>query len=205
MLVLSSSIFSQGIGELAPEKESIKFPDNAWGIDLMFGEGGFGMGTFYRKSLQDNFTFFIDFSMSEVKDEREVEYVDIWGRPFTLNKKNRVFILPLNLGVHYRLFSKDLTDNLRPYLNLGVGPVMVVTTPYEEEFFKSFGKARGYYTAGGYIGFGANFGINQETLIGINIRYYIVHFFNEGVESMYDRFKKDLGGFYLTINFGSMY
>ncbi len=197
--------FSQGLGELAPEKAPVVFPKNSWGVDLMFGEGGFGLGTFYRRSLGDEFTFFTDFSISEAKDEKETEYVDYFGNVIVFGKKNRVFLMPLYGGVQYRLFSKVLSENLRPYINFGAGPTMVVTTPYSKEFFSSFGKAQAKYTAGAYIGFGANFGLDQKSLIGINLRYYVVRFFDEGVESLEGRFRKDLGGFFLTINIGSMY
>jgi len=205
LLVTAGFSKAQTIGEMAPEKQAEIFPRNAWGVDIMFGEGGVGLGTFYRKEIGNNFTFFSDFSFSETKDEKEVETYDYWGNPITYGKKNRVFLMPLNFGLQYRLFKEDISDNLRPYLNFGVGPSMVMTTPYEKEFFSSFGKAQLKYAAGGYIGLGANFGLDKSALIGFNLRYYIIHFFDKGVESLYDRYNKDLGGFYLTINIGSMY
>ncbi|MBA4250467.1 MAG: hypothetical protein C0425_02865 [Chlorobiaceae bacterium] len=196
---------SQIIGELAPEKKLIVFPDNALGVDVIFSEGGFGLGGFYRRQLNQSFTFFTDFSISESKDDREMEYIDYWGQTFVPGKKNRIFILPLNLGLQYRLFKDAITDNLRPYINAGVGPSMVVTTPYEREFFSAFGKAHARYTVGGYIGFGANIGIDEKKLLGLNVRYYVIQFFDEGVEGLDNRFQKTLGGFFLTLNFGTMY
>lgn len=196
---------SQIIGELAPEKKLIVFPDNALGVDVIFSEGGFGLGGFYRRQLNQSFTFFTDFSISESKDDREMEYIDYWGQTFVPGKKNRIFILPLNLGLQYRLFKDAITDNLRPYINAGVGPSMVVTTPYEREFFSAFGKAHARYTVGGYIGFGANIGIDEKKLLGLNVRYYVIQFFDEGVEGLDNRFQNTLGGFFLTLNFGTMY
>lgn len=89
--------------------------------------------------------------------------------------------------------------------NAGVGPSLVITTPFEREFFNAFGYAKSKVTVGGYIGFGANFGLDKSSLVGINLRYYIVHFFDEGVESLQGKFRKDIGGVYLTINLGLMY
>ncbi len=195
----------QTIGEMAPEKPPAEFPTNSWGVDIMFGEGGLGLGTFFRNSFSTNATGFIDFSISESKDDKEVEYVDFFGRTFTIGKENRVFLLPLYFGLQYRLFSNTLTDNLRPYVNFGVGPTFVVTTPYDREFFNAFGKAQMNYAAGGYVGFGANIGISKSNLVGINLRYYYIKLFNEGVENMTDRFRKEIGSFYLTINIGIMY
>jgi hypothetical protein len=205
LLIPFLNVNAQGIGELAPEKPPEVFPKNAFGMDIMFSEGGIGLGTFYRRQLSQNFTLFGDFSISESKDEKEFEYIDYFGNTFTVGKKNRVFLLPLNFGMQHRLFSDVIYDNLRPYINMGVGPTLAVTTPYEEEFFNAFGKAQTKFALGGYVGLGANFGLDKSSLIGINLRYYIVHFFDDGVESLHGRFRNNIGGFYLTINIGMMY
>lgn len=202
---ISINVNAQGIGELAPEKEPEVFPNNAFGIDILFSEGGFGLGAFYRRQITPAFTVFSDFSISESKDEREFDVYDYFGTPITIGKKNRIFIIPVNLGVQYRLFRKSITDNLRPYLNAGVGPTISIITPYELEFFESFGKAKMKPAFGSYIGIGANFGLDKSSLLGINLRYYFIHFFDEGVESLYDRYKKNIGGFFVTINIGMMY
>ncbi|MEG8946332.1 hypothetical protein [Rosettibacter firmus] len=204
-IITSVQISAQRIGELAPEKEPEKFPEHSWGIDLMFGEGGFGLGAFIRKNFTPTITGFADISISESKDEREVEYVDWYGNTFVLGKVNNVFLIPLNFGVQYRLFYDILTDNLRPYINAGIGPTFVVSKPYTTDFFSAFNKAKMHYAVGGYIGLGANFGISKKNLAGINIRYYYVHLFDKGVENMKDRFRKNFGHFYLTLNLGIMY
>lgn len=197
---------AQKLGELAPEKPPEVFPNNSWGVDFMFGEGGFGLGTFYRHSFTHTLTGFVDLSMSEAKDEQEVEYYDIFkGDYVAVGKKNRIFLLPLNFGLQQRLFEKSIAENLRPYINMGVGPSMVLTTPYADEFFNSFGKAHARYTIGGYVGLGANFGLDKSNLLGVNLRYYVIRFFDEGVEGLEGKFQKSLGGFYLTINLGIMY
>ena len=205
LFVPMNFLFSQGIGELAPDRDPMDFPDNAYGIDLLFGEGGFGLGGFYRNNLSNSFTLFTDMSISEAKDENEFEYVDYWGRSYTVGKKNRIFLIPFFAGAQSRLFTGDLGDNFRPYINFAVGPTMVVTTPYEREFFNSLKYAHANFTAGGYIGIGANFGIDQKHLAGINIRYYVIQFFNQGIESLEGKPKKSFGGFFITLNIGSMY
>ena len=198
-------LFPQSIGEIAPDREPLAFPDNAYGVDLMFGEGGFGLGGFYRNNLNNTLTFFTDMSISEAKDENEFEYIDYWGQTYTAGKKNRIFLIPFFAGLQNRFFANDLGDNFRPYLNFAAGPAMVVTTPYAREFFNSLKYAQANFTAGGYIGLGANFGIDQKHLAGINIRYYVIQFFNQGIESLEGKPKKTFGGFYITINIGSMY
>ena len=199
-------INAQKIGEFADEKPHIDFPKNASGADLMIGEGGFGLGGFYKYSITNTFSAFVDFSISETKHEREVERYDIFGYPLPIyGKKNRVFLFPLNFGGQYRLFYESLTDNLRPYISLGVGPTMIITTPAELEFFKSFKKAQAIFGIGGYVGFGANFGLNSSNLTGVNIRYYLVHLFNDGIEQYDQEYKKSFQQVSLTINIGLMF
>ena len=75
MIILLSSfslLSAQKIGEMAPEKPNENFPDNSWGVDIMFGEGGFGLGTFYRQQFNRDLTGFIDLSFSESKDDKEI-------------------------------------------------------------------------------------------------------------------------------------
>ena len=205
LLISFLTLNAQGIGELAPPKKPMVFPPNAWGFDLMIGDSGFGFGGFYRHLVVENITFFTDISFSESKDDREFEFIDIFGRTFTVGKINRIFQIPLNFGVQYRLFAEDLADNLRPYINAGVGPALIITTPSSEEFFSAFSKAQLKIAAGGYVGFGANFGVDQSSLIGINFRYYYIKLFGDGVESLEGRPKNVIGGFFVTINFGFMY
>ena len=205
LLIPILSLNAQEIGEIAPPKAPMSFPNNALGLDIMIGESGFGLGGFYRHHLSGDLTFFTDLSFSEAKDEREIEYYDYWGNPYVIGKKNRIFQVPINFGFQYRLFKNELTDNLRPYLNLGVGPAIVFTTPYGKEYFSAFGDAHMKLSAGGYVGFGANFGIDQSSLIGLNMRYYYIGFFDNGVEGLFGKYKKSLQGFFVTLNIGFMY
>jgi len=204
-VIPTSFLFAQEIGELVPPKPPMQFPSNALGFDLLIGESGFGFGGFYRRQLSTKFTLFGDVSISEAKDEREIEYIDIYGQTFTIGKQNRVFQIPITFGAQFRLFENELTDNLRPYINAGVGPTIALTTPYAEEFFRAFSYSQTHYAVGGYVGFGANFGLDQKSLIGINVRYYYTQFLDEGVEILKDRFKDHLSGFFITLNFWFMY
>ena len=198
-------INAQKIGELAPEKPPEVFPENSWGADLMFTEGGFGLGTFYRRSFSREITGFIDFSITETKDEREMTYVDYYGNQFTPDKVNRAYIFPLNLGIQVRLFSESLTENLRPYFTAGVGPTIILTTPYEIDFFKAFGYAKAHMALGGYIGMGTNIGESKSSLIGLNVRYYYTHLLGDGIELLTNSYKKSFGQFALLLTIGIMY
>ncbi len=180
---------------------------DAGGIDILLSNSGFGLGGFYRHQYTDELFGTLSIGFSEVNDPNEVEQEDIYGQTFVPGKINRFLLIPINVGIQYRLFADDILDNFRPYVNAAVGPSMVFATPYSREFFNSIGYGQAHYTAGGFVGFGAYFGSDRGTLTGINIRYYF-EYFQRGIDSMQNNDgsierMKDFGGFFITLNFGS--
>jgi hypothetical protein len=214
---IASFVFSQSKDSTmifeSPEQEMTKpIPsamDDAWGADILLSNNGFGIAGFYRHQYSRDLFGTITFGIAESKDENEVEYYDWYGQSFVPGKINRFLLIPLHVGVQYRLFAEDITDSFRPYLNAGMGPTLVLASPYNREYFNSLGYARSNYTLGGYFGIGAFFGFDPGSLSGINIRYYFVPFSN-GIESLRNgsgviERKKDFGGFFITINLGSVF
>jgi hypothetical protein len=182
---------------------------DAWGIDLLISGGGFGLGGFYRHQYSTDLYGTVSFAVADAKDDKEVEQYDWWGQPFTPGKVNRFLLIPVHFGIQYRLFSEDIVDNFRPYINAGIGPTLVFSSPYDKEFFSSLGSGQAHYTAGGYIGVGAFFGSEKKSLSGINLRYYFIPFSN-GIPSLVDESgrlnkKAEFGGFFVTLNFGSLF
>lgn len=176
---------------------------NSWGIDLIFSTNGFGLGAFYGHEFSDALTWKINFSISEAKDEREVEiYNPYTGESFVPLKVNRFIAMPLLFAVEYQMFKDEIMDNFRPYITAAIGPTMIFATPYEKEFFSSLKYGRAYYTGGGYLGIGAFFGSERSNIMGVNIRYYIIPY-TGGIESMYNVTKKEFGSFSISLSFGS--
>lgn len=195
---------------------------NSWGIDLMLSNNGFGFGSFYRKRETADLSWSISLAVSDVKDEQEVQYYDIYGRSYSPYKKNRLMLIPLFLGGEYRLFREEIADNFRPYVSAAVGPAIMVVAPYQRtvttdvgnggtiteyqqiEFFESLKWATAEYTVGGYIGAGAYFGSESGTLSGVSLRYYFIPF-PEGIETLEGVFVNNFGGLYITLNFGTFF
>lgn len=233
-LLFSSSIFafSQATDSTivfeSPNKDIItpikSEMHDAWGVDILLSNNGFGLAGFYRREFSRDLFGTVTLGIAESKDDNEVEYIDYWGQSYVFGKLNRFLFIPLHFGIQYRLFADDITDSFRPYVNAGVGPTMILVSPYMDpstgeqiEYFKSLGKARPKYTAGGYIGAGAYFGSDMGSLSGINIRYYFVPVAG-GIPSLLEapdyndpnrprkvNRKKDFGGFFITINLGSVF
>jgi hypothetical protein len=199
---------------------------NTWGVDVMISTNGFGLGTFYRREFTPDLFGFINFSISEAKDSREIEQYDIYGNSTVPGKLNRFMVLPLMFGVQYRLFREDIVETFRPYVNAAVGPTLIYMAPFVDlvpqadgtvavnqvEFFKSFGRGTPHYTASAYIGFGANFGGEKSGVFGVNFRYYFTYLLGDGLPSLYDTNtgllaarKTEFGGFFITLNVGLGY
>jgi len=179
----------------------------AWGIDLLFSGSGFGVGGFYNVNLSDDLIFITSLYISGARNSDEFDnYVwdeidEVW-RLVVPDKENRLFVLPLTFGLQYYLFSEKLTESFKPYINFGVGPSLIISTPYSKEFFSSWGYAESYIRWGGFLGAGAYFSANSKTLMGINARYYFIPFGGKGLESLKERPINDFGGIFLSLSLG---
>jgi hypothetical protein len=165
------------------------------------------MGLFYRHEYTGDLAGFIDFSISDSRDDREFEYYDPYtGTLYSPGKLNRFLVIPLQFGIQKRFFREEILDNFRPYLNVGIGPTMIYVFPYNLEYFNALGKGQPRYTFGGYVGFGAFFGSERSSLFGLNIRYSYIPY-RGGIESLriYEgktETKNDFGSFMITLSWG---
>jgi hypothetical protein len=225
-LIVSSNIQSQSDSTITLESREPLL--NAWGLDVLVSNDGFGLGTFYRRQFTEDLSGFAMFSVSESKEDREFEFFDQFTfQSFTPGKLRRFLVVPLTAGIQYRLFREDIMDNFRPFVNAGVGPTMIFSAPFADltydangrlaratqvEFFKSLGRGQAHYTASGFIGVGANFGNEASNVFGVNFRYYFTYLLGNGLPSLYEpgrgnviATKKSFGGFFITLNVGMAY
>lgn len=180
--------------------------DDALGLDVLFSNSGFGLGGFYHKVFSQKLSGFVNLGVTGTRKRDEFErYVQSEENPEQWelrvpDKVNRVYTLPLTVGLRYRLFEQVIVDNFRPYVNVGAGPSLILALPYDREFFTSFAHAQTYLTAGGFVGIGAEFGGNKP-MLGVNIRYFYIPY-TSGVESTMGDPITDFGGLFLTMNIG---
>ncbi len=181
--------------------------EKAWGIDLLFSTSGFGVGGFYNVNLNDDLVFITSLYISGARNSDEFDNL-VWdeaGRYYRFvvpDKVNRLFVLPLTFGLQHYLFSGVISESFKPYVNVGFGPSLIISTPYSKEFFSSWGDAESYVRWGGFLGAGAYFSANSKTLMGVNARYYFIPFGGKGLESMKDRPLTDFGGIFLSLSLG---
>ncbi|CAN5408150.1 hypothetical protein BH10BAC6_BH10BAC6_03670 [soil metagenome] len=186
----------------------------AFGLDLIFSNSGWAFGGFYQTRVAEDLTGFINLFFSPYRSTDELENRYLGNIPVVYGKLNRLFIVPLTIGLQYRLFSKGLSDSFRPFIGVGVGPSLIIQTPYitegsngipyYHEFFSSFGDATIHGRLGGFVGIGANFGaITKGNMIGVNMRYYAIPFGGNGLESMQGIPISNFGGLFLSLTIGN--
>ncbi len=198
-------IFNSPRSLIDPDDDKSALPYAAGG-DLLFSENGFGAGIFIQRSLFRDFFVFASLYISGARNTDEFETWDPYAGEYRVKGKiNRVYMFPLTFGVQKNFFSDELDDSFKPYLNCGLGPAFILTTPYSEDFFKAFGYANGYTRFSAFLGAGANFGSNNKTLLGVNVRYYFIPFGKNGIESVMNSPMKDLGGIFISLSVGSRF
>lgn len=189
---------------------------SAAGIDLLFSGSGWGLGGFWQTLVADNLTIITHLGISGKRNTDEFENVLLGPTPVVWEKVNRLFMFPATVGLQYRLFNESLQESFRPFVSGGIGPTLILATPYLRddpyqgvryyEFFSSFADATTYVRAGGYVGVGAHFGSPiLSNLIGVNIRYFHIPFGGEGIESVRGRPVTNFGGIILSLTVGSAY
>ncbi len=190
------------IKDIAPDTTD---KPNSVGLDIMLGNSGFGMGFFYRQAISSTLSWTFSLSASEAKAPNEVDYIDPFtGQKFVPGKINQLFVFPAMFGLQYRLFKDQLTDTFRPYVYGGVGPNAIFAAPYDVPLSTSFSRGRGYFGLGAYIGGGAYFGTDPNSLIGISVRYYILPM-SHGIESLQNEPMANFNTFFITFNIATQY
>jgi outer membrane protein W len=180
-------------------------PVKKWSLNLSFSDNGFGGGATLYKYLSKDVSAFGSLYFSAAKDDREFETTDIYGNTYVPYKVNRLFMIPVDLGVQYRLFRDDVTDDLRPNVSFGLTPAAIIYTPYNEGLISSFGKARAKYTVGGFVGIGVDYLTSKTTSLSMNVRYYYINLFDNGIESLQGKQKTFFGGMYFNFSYNFMH
>jgi hypothetical protein len=229
-ILLTVCLWSSGRAGIASGDQAASVDSayrNTWALDILISNDGFGLGMTYRRDFSPDLSGFASFSISESKDDREMEQFDPYTQvSYVPGKLNRFLVLPLVFGVQYRLFRDDITDTFRPYISAGAGPTMIFASPFtiitrypdgslttkQVEFFSSLGRGQAHYTAAAFVGVGANFGSDRSSVFGLSFRYYFTYLFSDGLPSMYNTStgdvasrKKNFGGFFITLNVGTSY
>lgn len=209
-LLFAQNIQTLRLNDIRNSEESfiskpLKEPNNTWSINVLFSDNGFALGTQVFKQFSTNTSGFAGIFFSGAKDDREFEVYDVFGNSYVPYKINRMFMIPINIGMQIRLFRDDVTDDLRPHVNFGISPTVIIYTPYAESFFPSFGHARAKYTVGAFASVGLDYLTSKRSSLNMDVRYYYTMLFGKGIESLQNKEKRYFGGLYLVFSYNFMH
>lgn len=176
----------------------VKETPSPWGISFAYSENGFGPSLNYYKSLNDNTQLITGIALMSVSDSREFEQYDYFGNKITQNKENRIFLIPLNIGIKKGIFSDDIEGSIKPVINFGISPSLVLTNPYSREYFNAFGYMQAAFAMGGYAGAGLEFKETQSVAFSFNVNYSYVTPIGKEVNSLFNKPITNLTGFQIT-------
>jgi len=171
-----------------------------WGISFLYSENGFGPTLNYHKTLNNTTQLITSFGIMSVSDSREFEQYDYLGNKNTPNKENRIFLFPVSIGIKKEIFGDEITGAIRPILNVGISPSLVLTNPYEREYFNAMGYFQAAFAVGGYAGMGLEFKETQGVSFAFNVNYSYVTPIGKEINSLKDRKINNLTG--LQLGFG---
>mgnify|MGYP001773443664 CR=1 FL=1 len=172
----------------------------SWGIVLVFSGSGFGGGVAYQQGLTQAVAWSAELTVSGARNSDELEVYDpSTGTLAVPGKVNRLFLIPLSLSLQYFPFTEVMDDAFAPLVTAGVVPAVVIATPYQEEFFHAFRKARLFGRLGAHVGLGAHIRYAGQSFLTVGIRYYTIPFGGAGLESVRGRPIRDFGGIVLSV------
>jgi len=195
----STQIFTSPHNLLTTEQQN-EISQSA-GLDILITEWGFGAGfnyTLYRDNLQ----FCFGTSFSGLKNSFEYSNYLVDGEYRVLNKINRVYRIPMTFSVQYEPFKKYLDDSFRPFVSLGTGASLILTSPYEKTFFESLNYLENYIKPTVFLGIGSFFSNNNQAVYSVYFRYYYVPIPANEVFSLNKYSITEGGGLFFGISVG---
>jgi len=182
-----------------------------WGFSLLFSPYGLGIGLLYHHGFSPVLRGFLNLDISGIRKTDEFEYYYPAQNQFLVpGKINRLYTLPLTIGIQYRLFRETFAETFQPFLLAGIGPGIIAAAPYREnrkpdgayiDFWNSLSDIDFYIRPAVVGGIGIQFTTFTESLAQFTIRYYYVPFGDPGLESVAELPITNFGGLFLSLTF----
>ena len=196
MLIICSSYPSKGQDKINYSKKEAR---NNWGLGFVYSESGFGLSSSLYLPIGKSSDLYFNILFSSVTDSRELERYDIYGNSIVPYKVNRIFMIPLSIGINKELFKGDLEGDFRPVIKFGVAPTLVLTNPYDRSFFSAISYTTTKFAVGPYGGIGFDFKQSESMSLNVNLGYYYLPVLGGGLESLENSEISNVGGFQLSI------
>ncbi len=173
---------------------------NNWGFGFVYSENGFGLSSSLYAPVSRNTDFYLNLHISGVSDSREITRYDIYGNSVVVGKVNRVYMMPLSIGLIRELFKDEIEGSFKPSVSFGIAPALVMFNPYDRSFFNALAYTKTKFAVGPYAGIGINYRQSKSTSLSVNLSYYYLPILGDGVESIQNSEIKNVGG--LQLSFG---
>jgi hypothetical protein len=175
----------------------------AHGFEIAFSNSGLGFGYFYQHFIDNNNILFGSFYISGARNSDEYEIYDYeTGQYIVPNKINRLFLIPLTFGYTRILFSNSISGSFRPFASIGLGPSVILSNPYNVDWFKAWDYHKSYVRFGTFAEIGAYFRSSGQSVSSVGLKFYYIPFGSPGLESIIDSPIKDFGGIVLSLTVG---
>lgn len=161
------------------------------GLNFSLAMSGFGVGGFYRKALGSYTYLGADLNFYMMRDDKEYEYIDVFGFSVKANDINRLFFIPLNLELKKRLFADDIEDGFRPHVFIQGGIIYGMNFPKIEELDNE-----SQFSYNFVFGMGIDMNNKGKYFITIRPQYRIIYFPREIAQ------KKNHSNFEIKIEVG---
>ncbi len=178
---------------------------NTIGLEVLFSGSGLGIGCQMERVLNTDYKLNWGIFFSGKRASDEIEYYDNYGNSIIYNKINRLYVLPLNIGIQRYINIKDLGKTFRPFVNAMLNPALIWQIPYRSSWFNDLKFSEWHFRFGGGIAVGADFGEINTSLISFKLKYLYIPYGSSGLESIKDLPIKNFGGFFLSLTAGSYY
>jgi opacity protein-like surface antigen len=148
------------------------------GLGFAMVESGSSLGFFIGWPLLQDYHFGFAFDGFILRDSKQVDTYDPYsGMPYSMNKQNNVYIFDLTVTMKKRLFKQDLSDEFRPFISAGLGPVYGMNFPETSRDANNLAKKDEYrWTMGGFVGAGVDFSVKSNHLVSIRAQYRVMPF-----------------------------
>jgi hypothetical protein len=177
VVALGGSTFGQ---KNPPKKYSIVDTKAKYGgINLLQTDHGSGLGLFFEYSRQnaDRLTAEVNFILIKgYTDYPMYEYYDGYIYTYERSDRRRLTLMPFYLGYKKILFTHQIANNFRPFLEFAAGPVVGIDPPNIPDFSDRIKRIRFHYTGGFWFGAGAEFFYGPGTTLSIFCGYQYIRF-----------------------------
>ena len=151
-------------------QEFSSFSYSGFGLDV--GESGSGL-SYNRTWFKNKKLYFIgEIRVFDAKHPDEIIMQDYYtGRAYKFNNIN-LLLLPLFSGLKYYPFVGKIANNLSPYINITIGPILILDGAENGSFKeKWYDKVEYYRSWGGFFGIGADIINSNNTILTVRVGY----------------------------------